>query len=118
MASRIVYAAGPFRYGTRMLQAGDGPIQMSGPDVRLHQALGNISLVKPRKPKVQPAPVVETPVAAPPAASELAAADAGVAQTTDPDAAAATAFDHDGDGKAGGSAKGAKSTRAKGAKRK
>lgn len=49
MATRQFYATGDFRYGTRMLTAGDGPISMDGPTARLYTALGKIS---PKKPKL------------------------------------------------------------------
>jgi len=89
MATKQYYATGDFRYGTRMMRAGDGPIAMTGPQARLYTALGKISPTKPSAAKAEePAPTVET--------------------TKKPQ------LDHDGNGKAGGSRKGAASTRAKG----
>lgn len=64
MATKQFYATGDFRYGTRMLRAGDGPIAMTGPQARLYTALGKISPHAPKK--VATAPVA--PVAPPPAA--------------------------------------------------
>lgn len=52
MATKRVYATGDFRYGTRMMRAGD-PIDMAGPDVRLFNALGKISPNKPRAARPQ-----------------------------------------------------------------
>ena len=48
MATKQFYATGDFRYGTRMLRSGDGPITMDGPTARLYTALGKITPKKPR----------------------------------------------------------------------
>lgn len=42
MATKQFYAMGDFRYGTRMLRAGD-PVEMDAPNARLFKALGKIS---------------------------------------------------------------------------
>jgi hypothetical protein len=49
MAVKQFYATGDFRYATRMLRAGDGPISMDAPTARLYTALGKISPDKPKK---------------------------------------------------------------------
>jgi hypothetical protein len=54
MATKQFYATGDFKYGTRMLRAGDGPFPMDGPTARLYGALGKIS---PSKPKAAAKPV-------------------------------------------------------------
>lgn len=53
MATKQFYATGDFRYGTRMLRAGDGPFPMDGPTARLFAALGKISATKPKGAKVE-----------------------------------------------------------------
>jgi hypothetical protein len=47
MATKTFYATGAFRYGTRMLRAGD-PVELDGPNARLFTHLGKISPNKPR----------------------------------------------------------------------
>jgi hypothetical protein len=47
MATKQFYATGDFKYGTRMLRAGD-PVQLDGPNARLFTALGKISRDRPR----------------------------------------------------------------------
>lgn len=54
MATKQFYATGDFRYGTRMLRAGDGPIAMDGPTAKLFAALGKITEKKPRAVKPEP----------------------------------------------------------------
>jgi hypothetical protein len=49
MAVKQFYATGDFRYATRMMRAGDGPISMDAPTARLYTALGKISPDKPKK---------------------------------------------------------------------
>jgi hypothetical protein len=51
MATKQFYATGDFKYGTRMLRAGDGPFPMDGPTARLFAALGKISAEKPKAAK-------------------------------------------------------------------
>ena len=62
MATKQFYATGDFRYGTRMLRAGD-PVEMDAPTARLYTALDKISATKPRaaRPKVEPAVTIEAP---------------------------------------------------------
>jgi hypothetical protein len=57
MATKQYYATGSFRYGTRMLTAGD-PVEMDAPTARLFTALNKITERRPanRKPA---APVEE-----------------------------------------------------------
>lgn len=64
MATKQYYATGAFRYGTRMLQAGD-PVELDAPNARLFTALGRISPTKPRgaRAPVETAPRVEQPAA-------------------------------------------------------
>lgn len=97
MATKQFYATGAFRYQTRMLKAGD-PVELDGPSARLFKALGKITDRAPRK--VAQGEYIPT-------TKEVLSATVAKPQ-----------LDHDGDGKAGGSAKGAKSTRAKGAARR
>lgn len=47
MATKQFYATGAFKYGTRMMQAGD-PVTMDAPTARLFTALGKISATKPK----------------------------------------------------------------------
>jgi hypothetical protein len=47
MATKQFYATGSFKYGTRMLSAGD-PVQMDAPTARLYAALGKISPTRVR----------------------------------------------------------------------
>jgi hypothetical protein len=54
MAVKTLYATGSFRYGTRMLQAGD-PVDMKASHQRLFTALGHVTDVAPKK---APAPEV------------------------------------------------------------
>jgi hypothetical protein len=69
MATKQFYATGSFKYGTRMLRAGD-PVEMDEPNARLFTALRKIS---PKAPPETPAPdqmadettVVEKPKRAP-----------------------------------------------------
>jgi len=85
MAHRKLTAKKSFRYGTRMLTAGD-PVTMSGPQARLHGHLGNVgdgpagAQPRARKPAA-PAPVAPAPAPAP-------AAPAPVATTPPADTAA------------------------------
>jgi hypothetical protein len=69
MAVKQFYATGDFRYATRMLRAGDGPISMDAPTARLYTALGKISSDKPKKvataPPVTPPPATDTAPATP-----------------------------------------------------
>ncbi len=53
MATKQFYATGDFRYGTRMLRAGDGPVTMDGPTARLYAALGKITEARPRAARVE-----------------------------------------------------------------
>lgn len=55
MATKEFYALGDFRYGTRMLRAGDGPFPMDAPTARIFAALGKISPDKPKAAKAAPA---------------------------------------------------------------
>jgi hypothetical protein len=55
MPNKQFYATGDFRYGTRMLRAGD-PVELDGPNARLFRALGKITDRKPRIAK----PIEET----------------------------------------------------------
>jgi hypothetical protein len=48
MATKQFYATRDFKYGTRMMRAGDA-VEMTGPDSRLYKALGAISPEKPRR---------------------------------------------------------------------
>lgn len=48
MATKQFYATGDFRYGTRMLRAGDS-VEMDAPTARLYTALNKISPDKPRR---------------------------------------------------------------------
>lgn len=59
MATKQFYATGDFKYGTRMLRAGD-PVEMDAPTARLFTALGKI-IPKPRN--VREADVAEAPKA-------------------------------------------------------
>ena len=52
MAKQQYYAASDFRYGTRMLTAGD-PVGMTAPVARLYRALGKVTLEKPKKAPVR-----------------------------------------------------------------
>jgi hypothetical protein len=63
MATKQYYATGSFRYGTRMLTAGD-PVEMDAPTARLFTALNKITERRPanRKPTE---PVEEAPKPAP-----------------------------------------------------
>jgi hypothetical protein len=56
MAVKQFYATGDFRYATRMMRAGDGPISMDAPTARLYTALGKISPDKPKKVATTPPP--------------------------------------------------------------
>jgi len=69
MAHRKLTAKKSFRYGTRMLTAGD-PVTMSGPQARLHGHLGNVgegptrAQARARK-RAAPAPAPAAPSPAP-----------------------------------------------------
>lgn len=58
MATKQFYATGDFRYGTRMMRAGD-PVEMTAPQARLYRALGKIAAAKPRQAKPAPVPTTE-----------------------------------------------------------
>lgn len=58
MATKQFYATGDFRYGTRMLRAGD-PVELDAPNARLFAALGKITDQKPRQAPPVRAPLVE-----------------------------------------------------------
>lgn len=65
MATKQFYATGSFKYGTRMLRAGD-PVELDAPNARLFAALGKISPDKPRAakaPDTNTLSVNEVPVA-------------------------------------------------------
>lgn len=47
MARKQLYVTSPFKYNTRMMQAGE-PVEMSGPHQRLYLALGKVSHEKPK----------------------------------------------------------------------
>lgn len=67
MPTKQFYATGDFRYGTRMLRAGD-PVRLDGPNARLFAALGKISPTKPRgnfKPVELPAEIEADPTPKP-----------------------------------------------------
>lgn len=66
MATKRFYATGGFKYGTRMLTAGD-PVEMDGPTARLYTALGKITPQRPRTaaPAEESAAPTEQPPAAP-----------------------------------------------------
>jgi hypothetical protein len=74
MATKQFYATGAFKYGTRMMRAGD-PVEMDSPTARLYTALGKISPNKPRIAR-QPAASVEASVPAAPPPVETAPAPA------------------------------------------
>jgi hypothetical protein len=68
MAHRQFYASRPFRYGNRMLTAGD-PVSLSGPDARLFTKMGMVVERKPRPVRAAPATrAVEPP---PPIKTEI-----------------------------------------------
>jgi hypothetical protein len=48
MATKQFYATGSFKYGTRMLSAGD-PVEMPGPHARLYSKLGKVTDAKPKR---------------------------------------------------------------------
>lgn len=54
MATKRFYATGDFRYGTRMLRAGD-PVDMDGPTAKVFFALNKISANNPKKAPVSAA---------------------------------------------------------------
>lgn len=58
MATEQFYATRDFKYGTRMMRAGD-PVTMDGPTSRLYTALAAISAEKPKAARAAPAPVEE-----------------------------------------------------------
>lgn len=60
MATKQLYATGTFRYGTRMLAAGD-PVEMTGPHTRLYTALGKVTTEKPRTARAAQPEAVEQP---------------------------------------------------------
>lgn len=47
MATKQFYATRDFKYGTRMMRAGD-PVEMTAPNARLYRALNAISPTKPK----------------------------------------------------------------------
>ena len=53
MARKDMIANRAFRYGTRMLQA-DAEVSMTGPQARLHEALGDVRPMPEKKPEPQP----------------------------------------------------------------
>lgn len=63
MATKQFYATGDFRYGTRMLRAGE-PVEMDAPNARLFSALGKITDQRPRA-AAQPRAAAVQPAAAP-----------------------------------------------------
>jgi hypothetical protein len=69
MATKEFYAIRDFRYGTRMLKAGD-PVEMTGPHARMYTALNAIS---PKKPAKAVVPAVTTQNVEKPAAPKKAA---------------------------------------------
>lgn len=65
MPTKQFYATGDFRYGTRMLRAGD-PVELDGPNARFFNALGKITDKKPRTAKATiDADAVPAPIKAP-----------------------------------------------------
>jgi hypothetical protein len=62
MATKQFYATGSFKYGTRMMQAGDA-VEMDGPTARLFTALNKITDRAPpsRKPVERTAEAVAKP---------------------------------------------------------
>jgi hypothetical protein len=61
MATKQFYATRDFKYGTRMMRAGD-PVEMTAPHARLYTALGAISPTKPKAAKVETPIVGESPI--------------------------------------------------------
>jgi hypothetical protein len=59
MATKQYYATGSFRYGTRMLSAGD-PVELDAPSARLFTALNKITDQRPARARVSE-PVEEAP---------------------------------------------------------
>ena len=51
MATKQYYATGSFRYGTRMLSAGD-PVELDAPNARLFLALNKITDRRPARARV------------------------------------------------------------------
>ena len=70
MATKTFYATGSFRYGTRMLTAGD-KVELDGPNARLFTALKKISPTAPKKAAAPAVPVAETAPVAPKPAAKL-----------------------------------------------
>lgn len=64
MATKTFYATRGFRYGTRMLTAGD-PVDMDAPTARLYTALGKITPDKPKAARTAVAPAVAPAAEAP-----------------------------------------------------
>lgn len=63
MATKRFYATGAFRYGTRMMVAGD-PVDLTAPQARLYRALNKISETRPKTASAPaPAPAPAAPVA-------------------------------------------------------
>lgn len=50
MATKQLFAARDFKYGTRMLRAGE-PVDMTAPHARLFRALGAVTDEKPKRAK-------------------------------------------------------------------
>ena len=59
MAIKTLYVTSPFKYNTRMMQAGE-PVQMTGPHQRLYIALGKVSREKPKAAKADTFEIKET----------------------------------------------------------
>lgn len=73
MATKQFYATGAFKYGTRMMRAGD-PVEMDAPTARLYMALKKISPSKPNATATVPAPTEPAPQLAPKAPAKPKAA--------------------------------------------
>lgn len=66
MATKQVYAAKDFKYGTRMMRAGDA-VEMTAPQLRLYRALGAVTDARPRSPAKAPAETQEVAASEAPA---------------------------------------------------
>lgn len=64
MATKQFYATRDFRYGTRMLRAGD-PVEMDAPQARLYRALKAIAAEKPKAQRASTETVAEATAEAP-----------------------------------------------------
>jgi pyruvate/2-oxoglutarate dehydrogenase complex dihydrolipoamide acyltransferase (E2) component len=71
MATKKFYATRDFKYGTRMMRAGD-TVEMTAPHAKLYKALNAISTAKPKRAAAEPEAATEATAEAPKSAARRA----------------------------------------------